>query len=109
MGLGDAGRESLAVATFSSSTDDPPCITGAVPPPGREVDVIDEADEIDVPRIPGRGAGLRSALGVRQGNADLRAGASMTSMASVTSPAQTGSKYVSGSAGLYHSLIQNCV
>ena len=28
MGLGDAGQVSLAVATFSSSTDDPPCITG---------------------------------------------------------------------------------
>ncbi len=103
------GENPLPLPPSQTDTDDPPCITGAVPPPGREVDVIDEADEIDVPRIPGRGAGLRSALGVRQGNADLRAGASMTSMASVTSPAQTGSKYVSGSAGSYHSLIQNCV
>ena len=59
MGLGDAGRESLAAATFSSSTDDPPCITGTVPPPGREVDVVDEADEIDVARITGRRTGLR--------------------------------------------------
>ena len=93
----------------SPFASDSPYITSAVPQAGREVDVIDEADGIDVPRIPGRGAGLRSALGVRQGNADLRAGASMTSMASVASPAQTGSKYVSGSAGSYHSLIQNCV
>ena len=79
------GENPLPLPPSQTDTDDPPCITGAVPPPGREVDVIDEADEIDVPRIPGRGAGLRSALGVRQGNADLRAGASMTSMASVTS------------------------
>ena len=109
MGLGDAGRESLAAATFSSSTDDPPYITSAVPPPGREVDVIDEADEIDVPRIPGRGAGLRGGGLGRQGFTERRDGGSMTSVTSVTSPAQTGSKYVSGSAGSYHSLIQNCV
>ena len=63
MGLGDAGQVSLAVATFSSSTDDPPCITGAVPPPGREVDVIDEADGIDVPRISVLMTSLRSAVG----------------------------------------------
>ena len=74
---------------------------------GDEVDVI---DEIDVPRRAGRGTGLRSGLGIFcQGIAKLRPGTSMTSMASVTSPAQTGSKYVSGSAGSYHSLIQNCV
>ena len=63
MGLGDAGRESLAAATFSNSTDDPPCITGAVPQAGREVDVIDEADGIDDPRISVLMTSLRSAVG----------------------------------------------
>ena len=103
------GENPLPLPPSQTDTDDPPCITGTVPPPGREVDVVDEADEIDVARITGRRPGLRGGGLGRQGFTERRDGGSMTSMASVTSPAQTGSKYVSGSAGSYHSLIQNCV
>ena len=86
MGLGDAGRESFAAATFSNSTDDSPYITSAVPQAGREVDVIDEADEIDVPRITGRRADLRRALVFTPAPCEAPSWReSMTSMASMTS------------------------
>ena len=61
------GENPLPLPPSQTDTDDPPCITGAVPPPGREVDVVDEADEIDVARITGRRTGLRGTLGVAPG------------------------------------------
>ena len=57
------GENPLPLPPSQTDTDDPPCITGAVPPPGREVDVIDEAYGIDVPRISVLMTSLRSAVG----------------------------------------------
>ena len=47
----------------SPFASDSPYITSAVPQAGREVDVIDEADGIDVPRISVLMTSLRSAVG----------------------------------------------
>ena len=78
---------------------------------GGVVDVIDEADVIDALRKPSRRAGagclvLCQHLAKRPfWRLDDVDGVSVTSKKAT----QTGSKYVSGSAGSYHSLIQNCV
>lgn len=81
-----------------------------MPPPGREADVIDEADGIDVPPISGLKTSLRSAVGFCA-RALRSAGMALLDDVDFVGDvaAQTFSKYVSGSAGSYHSLIQNCV